>query len=510
MSAPATALRPPGHAPAYPVARVTDGQAWDRWLGAAMLVGALVRLVRLDGAPLWLDEVITARWLVLPWREMLRAVLADNHPPLYFLVLRAWSLIAGTSPVALRLPSVACSWATIPLVAGLAGALGGRGAARWAAWFAALSPFLVHHGQEARMYSMVAALAAGHLLLLARFLTGRSRALGLAFVLTGAALVATHYYGAFLVTAEMLALLVVRPRPLRSWLPAWTASGLAILGAFLLAAFLATHHTGGTFQPGPAALPGILWSLLSGYALLPSATALHREGTRATLVYLPLAVPGLAALAVSGVTALSTVHGRARLLLALTLAATLLAPFAVGVVMPGVGLNPRYASAGLPALLALIGIGAAAGGGRRLPGLATATLCLAMLAGSALHMVDPLDGREDVRAAGRWLDAHVPADEQVLVTSRDMATVVTYHWPDRRIRLYPGPHTVVGPSNLSAVVDGLPFADRGRVIYVLGRAWDSDPRDLLPSALAQRYDTCPGAELEGIRILCLIPRQTRL
>lgn len=504
MTAPALAVAPRERdLPPPPVSAVRADQP-DRWLHAALLIAIAVRLVRLDGAPLWLDEVITARWMALPWREMVRTVLADNHPPLYFLVLQGWSQIAGTSAWALRLPSVVVSCVTVLLVAALAGTLGGRSAARFAAWFTALSPFLIHHGQEARMYALVGALAAGQLLLLARFVTGRTRRLGTAFVLTAAALVGTHYYGVFLVAAEMLVLLILHPRPLVSWLPAWCASGLAIVGSLLLAALLATHRTGGTYQPGLEALPGIVWSLLSGYALLPGSAALHRDGARAALLYLPLALPGLAALAVTAAIGVHAAERRARLVLLTTLGVTLLGPAAVGLVMPGVGMNPRYAVAGMPALLVTLGIGAAASHGRRVAMLAATALGAIMLVGSALHVAQPLDGREDIRAAGRWLNAHVPVDEQILVTSRDMETVATFHWPARRFQLYPGPHTTVGPANLPAIADGLPFGDAERVFYLLGRAWDSDPGDLLPPALAERYGTCPGTEVEGIRILCFV------
>jgi hypothetical protein len=474
----------------------------DRWLYAALLAGAVVRLVGLGTAPLWLDEVVTARWIALPWGEMLRAVLADNHPPLYFAVLKAWAGLAGTTAWALRVPSALASWATIPLIAGVASVLGGRRAARWAAWLAACSPFLVHHGQEARMYAFVGALSAAQLRLLARFLTGRTRALGAAFALSAAALVATHYYGAFLVVTEMLLLLVARRRPWTAWLPAWIACGLAVTGAFGAAALLATHTTGGTYQPGLAALPGIVWTMVSGYGLLPDPAVLHHDGARAMLPYLPLAVPGLAALLVAVALGLRASSPTARLLLGPTLAVTLLGPYAVGWILPGVGTNPRYAMAGVPALFALLAAGAPARVERGVPLLATGIVALALVIGAAVHVARPLDGREDVYAAGRWLDTHVPADAPILVTARDMATVATYHWPMRRIVVYPEPSVVVLPGNVDTVADRLPVPQGDRVFFLVGRAWDSDPDGVLPRALGARYRPCPGTAVAGIRIFC--------
>ena len=82
-------------------------------------------------------------------------------------------------------------------------------------------PFLIQHAQDARPYALLAAFAAADLLLLVRFVEGRSRRLG---VLCGdfcaLAVVATHYYGIFFLAGEGSGAALVRPQPLRGWLPA--------------------------------------------------------------------------------------------------------------------------------------------------------------------------------------------------------------------------------------------------------------------------------------------------
>jgi hypothetical protein len=104
----------------------------DPWVAGALLVGLVVRLVTLDRAPLWFDELTTVGWLAQPWGEMVQSALLDNHPPLYFVVLKAWTAFAGNTVWALRLPSALASGLTILLTAGSAGALSAaapRGAA---------------------------------------------------------------------------------------------------------------------------------------------------------------------------------------------------------------------------------------------------------------------------------------------------------------------------------------------------------------------------------------------
>src|SRR5262245_43544623 len=127
----------------------------DRWILGALLLALFIRLTHAGTAALWLDETITASWIRLPWLDMLRSVLGDNHLPLYPALIKAWSSLAGTSGWALRLPSVVCSWATVPLIAALAWMVLGQVQARWAAWLTALSPYLLQHAQEARMYALL-------------------------------------------------------------------------------------------------------------------------------------------------------------------------------------------------------------------------------------------------------------------------------------------------------------------------------------------------------------------
>lgn len=478
------------------------GAIRDPWLAGALLVALVVRLVSLDHAPLWFDELTTAGWLTLPWGEMVQSALRDNHPPLYFVVLKAWSEFAGNTVWALRLPSALASWLTVLLIAGSVGALSGRSAARWAAWFAALSPFIVHHGQEARMYAFVTMLAAADLYLLARFVTGATSSLGWLFVGTSCALVACHYYAIFFVAGEIVALLVLWLRPLRSWLPATAGVSIALGAAQLAVLLLARHDAGGDYALGLFAFPGVVWSMVSGYTMLPSSAALHAAGWRAALPYLPVSIPAAAALAVVGAAALRMASRTAAVVLLATIGVTVAGPLVVPLVLP-VAINPRYFAAGVPALLALLAMGAPTSPRISARGVATAVLAAILLAGTTRHLSDPGGKREDVSAARVWLDSHVPATEEIVITSSEMASIAQFQWPDRKFRLYPAPGVVAGWGNADGLADAFPFPAGDRAIYVIGREWLSDPDGALRLHLSGRYSSCGGIDLRGIRILCL-------
>jgi hypothetical protein len=78
----------------------------------------------------------------------------DAHPPLYFLLVQAWSIF-GSSDAWLRALSVVFGVASIPLIHRLASRLGGPGAGLAAAAFLALSPYHVYYSREARSYALL-------------------------------------------------------------------------------------------------------------------------------------------------------------------------------------------------------------------------------------------------------------------------------------------------------------------------------------------------------------------
>lgn len=480
----------------------------DPWILAAFIAALAIRLFNPGEAALWFDETLTSQRIRLAWDETVLHELFSggdaNQLPLYFVLLKAWSTIAGTSPLALRLPSVLFSLATVILTAGLARTLLSKQAARWAAWLAAVSPYLVHHAQEARMYPLMSALAAASIFLLARYLKGDAPKLGAAFVVANLALLATHYYSMFIVSAVLLVPLLLLRRPLTSWLPAVGISGAGVIGLMLMAMLVAGHHSGETYDTGLIAYPGVVWSMISGYTLMPSSEELHASGIRATLPYLPPALITVIPLGILAVRGLMALNRDALLVILVTLAVPLLAPFMVRLVFPDVSINPRYTMPAAPSLLVLLAAGLAQGFSQHVSVKISAFILLAVMAsGSVRHLVTPGHGREDIYAAGNWLEQHVPVDEEIIVTSNEMHLLAMLHWPDRRFRLYPDRRIVANQENSAEIAGNVPFSTSDRSIYIFGRTWLSDPDGLLKNELEKRYAMCPGAEIRGIRILCL-------
>ncbi len=74
--------------------------------------------------------------------------------PLYYVILRGWANLAGSSLYALRLFSALCGTLAVPLIYQVARRLLGREAALATMTLAVFAPFYIYYSQEARTYSL--------------------------------------------------------------------------------------------------------------------------------------------------------------------------------------------------------------------------------------------------------------------------------------------------------------------------------------------------------------------
>ena len=158
----------------------------------AILAGVVFRFIGLEQGLLWHDEVATrifaAGYNPHEWREVLftaevfnlsdvlhyqarnddrslwqaiTGLAADDpqHPPLYYVLIRAWSGLFGNSIGALRTLSAISGMLMLPCIFWLSLELFSTKRSAWiAAALGAVSPFFVLYGQEAREYALWATL----------------------------------------------------------------------------------------------------------------------------------------------------------------------------------------------------------------------------------------------------------------------------------------------------------------------------------------------------------------
>jgi len=154
-----------------------------------LLVAAfLLRLIYLNQS-LWLDEAISANVVK---NYSFTGIISefspsDFHPPLFYLVLKAWTSTFGYSEFSLRFPSVIFSMITIYLVFRFFGF--------WPSLLLAFNPLYLYYSQEARMYSLAT------LLIFSSFLAFKSKKLFLYFLFTFLSL--STFYGSLFFFASI-------------------------------------------------------------------------------------------------------------------------------------------------------------------------------------------------------------------------------------------------------------------------------------------------------------------
>jgi uncharacterized membrane protein len=194
-----------------------------------VLFGAALRLHGIAREGAWADELWTLLITdpALGSGEFWRQVLADVHPPLYYLLMRGWSAVFGQSDLAARLPSAIAGILTV--AAAGAAPLPKAGRLTLMALLA-VSPGAIHFAQEARSYALLllfATILTAVCLRLVSKPSGEPENRWLLTTLTIAGLLAayTHYFGFLLAIAAGAVVFALRPSRL-------AAATLAVIGAF--------------------------------------------------------------------------------------------------------------------------------------------------------------------------------------------------------------------------------------------------------------------------------------
>ena len=354
-----------------------------------------------------------------PARIIRAVLLSDTSPPLYYLLLQGWTLIFGTSDLALRLFSVSFSVASLPLVATLACRIAGRRAAIASCVLFAFSPLVVYYSTEGRMYSPLIFLTLATALV-SLLLQERGSRVGycLLWVALSAAGFLTHYFFVFPWLANAAFLFLLPGKFQRRWLLlCGLATGLIIFPWVWVAV--------GAFNSWKVTQGWLNWKPMGFHrtrALIVQFTQFffaEGDGLWSTSRW-----SKLASLTLFGLAAALTPRRRFRqlfsgrcLLLWLWLIAGCAGPTVIDLLQHTyTAAVPRYAIAGVPAACLLAGIILSSVG----PRLGFALLCLVVLVWlPGLHNIYRQKSRigEPVREIAQMISAAATTSDLVLVHS---------------------------------------------------------------------------------------------
>ena len=199
-------------------------------LGGILAVAAVLRFAFLGHNSVWFDEAYVVRISLFPLQAipgLLRT--AEFHPPLFYLLMKAWIGVAGFREAAIRVPSACFSVVVVGLTYAVARRVVSEPASLLSALLVSLSPFAVMAGQDAKMYALLGALTLASMLALAESIEHAGAVRWGAYVLATTLMVYTHYLGFLVVLAQGVWVAWFERVHLRRWLIA--ASVIAMVFA---------------------------------------------------------------------------------------------------------------------------------------------------------------------------------------------------------------------------------------------------------------------------------------
>lgn len=221
------------------------------WLALLLLAFGL-RLYAIDRQDIWGDEAFS----IWQSRQPLADVIAsgrDTNPPGHPLALALWLRATGVTPLAVRTLSALQGFLLVPVIFVLGRRAFGRSTGLLAALLTALSPGLLYHAQETRMYSQVVLLAALSCYFFLRLLEPRPlRGAWWGYGIASLAAGYTHYYAFFIIIAQNFVLLMHLLRRYRAerhlaggLLLRWCGAQLALIAAYAPWILAHQHFLGG-------------------------------------------------------------------------------------------------------------------------------------------------------------------------------------------------------------------------------------------------------------------------
>jgi uncharacterized membrane protein len=162
-------------------------------LGSGLVLASILSLGNISRWSVWFDEAFSAMLAHQSFSDIAHYTASDVHPPLYYWTLKIWTMLWGSSPLALRSLSLVFLLATIGIVFVFVRRIFGRMAAALTTLLLAIAPMLIRYSEEARMYTMAAFIVAAATVLLYSAMQHPTRGKWIGYgVLVGLGML-THY-----------------------------------------------------------------------------------------------------------------------------------------------------------------------------------------------------------------------------------------------------------------------------------------------------------------------------
>jgi mannosyltransferase len=246
-------------------------------VAALFTVSLSLRLALAFNGGIWADEAFVLNVLNIPETSELVHFLSrrESHPPLFYLLLRAWTVVAGSASDASLLVFLCTLGALIvPATFFVGRSLFSRQTGLVAATLVAVSPSLIDHGSQIRPYGILPLLILGSVYLLVRSLDGGRTLTRVAWAIVTAGMLYTHNWAWLVLGGELVAAAIVlrRQRLIRSIEAAALIAPSTMLAVLMLpwmpSLLYQIAHAGHTGPPIYSAADWIIYVTL-GLATIP-------------------------------------------------------------------------------------------------------------------------------------------------------------------------------------------------------------------------------------------------
>ena len=163
-------------------------------LGLILLFACLLRVLFLNQHSIWFDEAFSYFVAKQNLGDLIKASLADNHPPFYFLLLHFWIKLLGNFEWILRSLSIIFNLLSIVVFYYLVKFLFNVKKAFLASIIFSLSPLLLYYSIEIRMYSLFTLLSLGAVFFWVKYIHKHNKKELILFIFSLTAALYTQYY----------------------------------------------------------------------------------------------------------------------------------------------------------------------------------------------------------------------------------------------------------------------------------------------------------------------------
>ena len=249
----------------------------NMWLfigsGAILVLATILRLWNLGAESAWIDEAYSIELAKHSFGQIIQGTAADQHPPLYYLLLNLWLRI-GMGVAHARTLYVLLGVISVGQILHFGYKTGGVYIGLIAGLLVALSPVHVWYSQEIRMYMLLLVLTTASTAAFWWALRNKRNFYWILYCLFSTLAIYTHYFALFIILAQAIWMVIwVFAGNSKNELWKWIASGAVT--ALLIVPWLPTainqarfHSMTWVESPSLAVIRNTLIRLLFGAAPL--------------------------------------------------------------------------------------------------------------------------------------------------------------------------------------------------------------------------------------------------